>query len=67
MTNRRIFLKALVPLAAALTLPGTAEAEIDLCQFHADGLAAALKAKHGGNWDVTLNPEAGSIFGRRLG
>lgn len=67
MHNRRIFLKSIAPIAAALSLPKPAEAsQADLCQFHADKLAEAMKAKHGGEWVIALNPQGGSIFGRRL-
>lgn len=68
MRNRRIFLKSVIPLAAAITLPRSAVAseKPDLCRFYADCLRDAMKEQHGGEWDVTINPDAGSIFGRRL-
>jgi hypothetical protein len=59
MSNRRIFLKSLLPIATVLTLPNTAEAsqdaEDDLCQLYADGLANAMKARHGGEWSIDVN------------
>lgn len=70
MSSRRIFLKSIVPFAAVVALPKTSEArqvmDEDICQFHADGLAEAMKARHGGEWVIALNPHGGSIFGRRI-
>jgi hypothetical protein len=67
MQNRRIFLKSIAPLAAALSLPAKAEgSQEDDCRFYADRLEEAMKAKHGGDWVIALNPDGGSIFGRRI-
>lgn len=67
MHNRRIFLKSIAPLAAALSIPAKTEArQDDDCRFYADRLEEALKAKHGGDWVIALNPQGGSIFGRRM-
>lgn len=68
MQNRRIFLKSIAPLAAAVALPKIAEASKennleDACQFHADKLAEAMREMYGGNWEIALS--ATSIFGRR--
>jgi hypothetical protein len=48
--TRREFLKSMAPLTAALVLPASARAEIDLndCQVHADRLAKAMARIHGG-------------------
>lgn len=67
MHNRRIFLKSIAPLAAAFSLPSNSEAsQDDDCRFYADRLEEAMKAKHGGEWMIALNPNGGSIFGRRM-
>lgn len=67
MHNRRIFLKSIAPLAAALSIPTKTEGrQDDDCRFYADRLEEALKAKHGGDWVIALNPQGGSIFGRRM-
>jgi hypothetical protein len=55
MRDRRTFLKSIVPVAVAITLPKPAEASQDICQFYADQLGAAMKARHGGNWSVEVN------------
>jgi len=65
MQDRRIFLKSIAPFAAAMAMPNTSEANTDQCRFYADKLQDAMKARYGGTWDVTLQPEAGRIFGRR--
>lgn len=70
MKNRRVFLQSFAPIAAAIVLPTKSMAQEDpqedLCQFHADGLAAAMQEKYGGNWRIALNPAGGAIFGRRM-
>lgn len=67
MHSRRIFLKSIAPVAAALSLPAKSEAsQVDDCRFYADRLEEAMKAKHGGEWIIALNPQGGSIFGRRV-
>jgi hypothetical protein len=66
MLPRRKFLKVIAPvvIGAAIADAGAAESEEDLQSLVAQ-LAAALKAKHGGEWDICINGEAGSVFGRR--
>lgn len=70
MPSRRLFLTSLVPIAAAITLPKAADAspqpDEDLCQFHADGLAAAMKAKHGGVWSTKTDKENEFIIVSRV-
>lgn len=65
MQNRRIFLKSIAPLAVALSLPTKTEASQDDCRLCADRLEEAMKATHGGEWVIELNPAVGAIFGRR--
>lgn len=65
MEDRRIFLKSILPFAAAISIPTKTDASDDQCRFYADKLQAAMKSRYGGEWDVTLLPEAGRIFGRR--
>lgn len=63
MQSRRIFLKAIAPAAAALSLPAKAEdSQDDICRFHAERLAEAMKARHGGNWVADVNHEAFGAF-----
>lgn len=55
--SRRDILRVFSAGVAATVLPlgSLSEAE-DLCQFHADGLAEAMKVRHGGGtWDVEVN------------
>lgn len=66
MPNRRTFLKSIVPVAAAITFPKTAEASQDLCQFYADQLEAAMKARHGGDWSVDVNHKTACAIIARL-
>lgn len=67
MHSRRIFLKTIAPIAAALSIPAKTEAsQDDPCRFYADRLEEAMKEKHGGDWVIALNPNGGSIFGRRI-
>jgi hypothetical protein len=66
MNDRRIFLKSLAPFAAAVAMPVSSKAHTDQCRFYADKLQDAMREQYGGEWDVTLQPENGSIFGRRL-
>lgn len=67
MHSRRIFLKSIAPAAAiAIAIPKTSEANQDLCQFHADGLVEAMKAKHGGDWRVNMDGAGKFCFMFRL-
>lgn len=66
MSSRRIFLKSIAPFAAAVTFPKISESrqvpEEDICRFHAEGLAQAMKAMHGGEWKVVLRHDIGSVY-----
>lgn len=68
MQNRRIFLKSIAPAAAALTIPATAEAnqQDDLCRFYAEQLGAAMKARHGGDWNIDINHKTACAIIARL-
>lgn len=49
---------------AAAVLPATASAETDNIEdsiFHAEKLAASMKAQHGGEWAISIKPEYGFV------
>lgn len=49
--------------AATAVLPAISSAESgrDECDLHAEKLAEAMKAKHGGDWAVNIKPEYGFV------
>lgn len=66
MTGRRAFLKSMAPVAVAAIIPARVESNPaeDMCGYYAKCLVEAMESRHGGRWEVEINHEKKSIFGR---
>jgi len=58
-----------LPALAAVTDQGAnlhLEGIEDPCEYHRARLVEELEKRTGGNWDIEVNPERGTVFGRRF-
>ena len=67
MSNRRDFLKGIIPAVVVTTMPTEdAKADEDDCEYHARCLVDAMQAKHGGIWQFSINHDlkAAMVFAK---